>query len=490
MRIRSLVLSVVFLALVGVLVGCGDRSSPATASGPAETADGPASPTSEAIGTPIEPAAEVPEGVAVAYVNGKPVLRQDYESAKEALLAQYEQLYGQFGMSIDAFLTGARGRLFELSVESEALRRAIGAGLIQEEADRRNLRPTLEEVDAEFERQYREFLTGRSWTEGDFAAYLAEQGTSFEVFKESIFESIEWELTLGAVQRAVAGAIEPTEEELAAYFQEHRADYSQPEQVKASHILVATREEAEAVLAEIGQGASFEELARERSTCPSASAGGDLGWFGRGQMVGPFEEVAFSMEVGEISDVVETDFGFHVVLLSDHRDAAEPEMEEVLDQVRADLVEEVETERLQRWFDEVYEAAEVVVLLPLLDAMRIQEEDTDLGIAAFERIREEGSVDEPYLSYILATLYETKLSEAQAERDSLDPEGGDTPERAAELAAIDARVIQHIERALAEYRLALESIEPEEEIEVRIGELEAQLAAESHEGETPGGSSE
>lgn len=100
------------------------------------------------------------------------------------------------------------------------------------------------------------------------------------------------------------------------------------DQVQASHILLmyegsarstATRSKEEAraeILAlakELADGADFQQLAAENSDCPSGMRGGDLGTFGRGQMVGPFEDAAFALEVGNISDVVETDFGFHLI---------------------------------------------------------------------------------------------------------------------------------------------------------------------------------
>lgn len=88
---------------------------------------------------------------------------------------------------------------------------------------------------------------------------------------------------------------------------------------KASHILVKDRNLAEDIKKRIRQGASFESLAREFSTCPSKSKGGDLGWFGPGQMVGEFESAVKRMGIGSISDVVRTQFGFHIIRLTGRR---------------------------------------------------------------------------------------------------------------------------------------------------------------------------
>ena len=88
-------------------------------------------------------------------------------------------------------------------------------------------------------------------------------------------------------------------------------------EVKASHILVETEEEAINLKEEILSGKAFEDVAAEISLCPSGANGGDLGFFGQGQMVGEFEEAAFNLNVGELSDPVRTNFGWHLILVTD-----------------------------------------------------------------------------------------------------------------------------------------------------------------------------
>lgn len=87
-------------------------------------------------------------------------------------------------------------------------------------------------------------------------------------------------------------------------------------EVRASHILVKTEEEAKNLYDEIKNGASFAELAEQKSLCPSGQNGGDLGYFGKGMMVKPFEDAAFSLEVGELSEPVQTQFGWHLIQLT------------------------------------------------------------------------------------------------------------------------------------------------------------------------------
>ena len=109
--------------------------------------------------------------------------------------------------------------------------------------------------------------------------------------------------------------------------------------MRASHILVATKEDADAVKAELATGKAFDAIAREKSTDPSAAQnGGDLGYFQRGQMVKPFEDAAFALtEPGQVSEPVESQFGWHVIKFTDKRQSAPP----TLDQLRPQLQQQV-----------------------------------------------------------------------------------------------------------------------------------------------------
>jgi parvulin-like peptidyl-prolyl isomerase len=85
------------------------------------------------------------------------------------------------------------------------------------------------------------------------------------------------------------------------------------DQVRASHILVKEEASAKQLKSQIEGGASFEEMAKQHSSCPSKREGGDLGWFGKGQMVKPFEDAAFSLNEGKVSDPIKTQFGYHLI---------------------------------------------------------------------------------------------------------------------------------------------------------------------------------
>ena len=131
---------------------------------------------------------------------------------------------------------------------------------------------------------------------------------------------------------------EITEEAIRAAYDTLVADTGSRETVTASHILVETEDEARAIIAQLNDGADFAELAREKSTGPSGPNGGSLGTFGRGQMVPGFETAAFGMPAGSFSaDPVQTQFGWHVIQVSDKGIEEAPSLDQMRDQIAANL---------------------------------------------------------------------------------------------------------------------------------------------------------
>lgn len=128
-----------------------------------------------------------------------------------------------------------------------------------------------------------------------------------------------------------------SEEDIQAAYDAQFADFESTEEFNASHILLETEEEAIAVKAELDGGANFVVTAREKSTGPSGPNGGDLGWFGTGMMVPSFEAATIALEVGGISDPVETQFGWHIIQLKDMRATEPPALDTVRDQIAGTL---------------------------------------------------------------------------------------------------------------------------------------------------------
>lgn len=157
-----------------------------------------------------------------------------------------------------------------------------------------------------------------------------------------------------AIQGIVKEAV--TDAALQKAYDDRFKDAKPQTEYNAAHILVATKEEADAIKAELAGGADFAEVAKAKSTDTGSGAnGGDLGWFGLGMMVKPFEEAVVGAKVGEVTGPVQTDFGYHLILVKETRVAEKP----TLDQLRDELAQEVENAAITAKIDELTKAATV-----------------------------------------------------------------------------------------------------------------------------------
>ena len=177
----------------------------------------------------------------------------------------------------------------------------------------------------------------------DFKVLIEAYGRSFDEVKQQIQKGLGYQKLMEAQW---AGKINVTEDDAKKYYSENTNEFKIPEQVRASHILIKpapiaalrqqgvgadpntdpneakakARAKTEGLLKQIKGGADFAELARANSDCPSSKQGGDLNFFGRGQMALAFEKAAFELKVGQVSDIVETKFGYHIIKVTDHKD--------------------------------------------------------------------------------------------------------------------------------------------------------------------------
>lgn len=136
-----------------------------------------------------------------------------------------------------------------------------------------------------------------------------------------------------------------TEEALKRRYDALIADEKSSTEVHARHILVKTKEEANDIIEQLQNGASFEVTAREKSTGPSATSGGDLGFFGKGQMVPEFEKAAFSLRKGKFTDTpVKTQFGWHIIKLEDRRKSEPPSFESIKQKLQTEISQETGAE--------------------------------------------------------------------------------------------------------------------------------------------------
>ncbi|MCR3922886.1 MAG: peptidylprolyl isomerase [Firmicutes bacterium] len=208
---------------------------------------------------------------------------------------------------------------------STVLEQLVSDRIITQEAKNLGVEVTEEELDAQIEKLIAENYYGME-------EYFQQALDQYGITKETLKESMRPELLLLGIVRSKT---EVTDEEVEAYFVEHQEDFNIPEKIEVRHILVESEEEANDVFALLQGGGDFAELAKEYSKDPgSASEGGALGLVGHGAFVKEFEEVAFTLPVGEFSEPVESEHGFHIIEVTKKQEAEEVEFADVTEQVK------------------------------------------------------------------------------------------------------------------------------------------------------------
>lgn len=173
--------------------------------------------------------------------------------------------------------------------------------------------------------------------------------------KDELAMEIERQSYLAAKALEAIAAAAVTDEALQAAYDARYASAEPQTEYNASHILVATEEEAKAVKQQLDDGGDFVEIAKEKSTDGAAQNGGELGWFGEGMMVQEFQDAVGTMTKGQVSDPIQTQFGWHVIKLNDTREAEKPTLDDVREELAQEIQQTVVTEKLT----EVEQAAEI-----------------------------------------------------------------------------------------------------------------------------------
>ncbi|MGQ5711266.1 foldase protein PrsA [Desulforudis sp. DRI-14] len=222
--------------------------------------------------------------------------------------------------------------------------------LIMQEAEEKGIKVTPEEIQAELKSMK------DTWgiaSDEELDRMLALQGSSLEKVKEQIAM---WH----TVRKLIAPTVTVTDDEARQYFTDHPDEFGQPEQVKVRHILVDTRDEAVSILQDLRRGADFSKIAEQKSKDhATAGSGGDLGFIKKGQMVPEFEKAAFSLNLGEISDVVQTQYGYHIIQALEKKAAVNPAFEDIKDDVKTRLIDQKIQEKFDSWLAELRSRANI-----------------------------------------------------------------------------------------------------------------------------------
>lgn len=167
---------------------------------------------------------------------------------------------------------------------------------------------------------------------------LEEKITESKEYEEMV-EKVKIELASHMAATSVVEGIQVTDAEEKAFYEENPSLFAAKAEVSAKHILVETEEQAKEAADEMKKGLAFEEAAKKYSTCPSKDEGGNLGYFSKGQMVPEFEKAAFEGEVGKVLGPVQTQFGYHLILVEDKKEASAVPFEQVQGQIHQQLMQ-------------------------------------------------------------------------------------------------------------------------------------------------------
>lgn len=353
---RVLVCGVIFFAASGL--SCKPKSTEqADANKPQPT---PAKIEAEANVNLIEP--QTPEGPAdsvAVTVNGADITEAELQ---KLLKPQLERMAQQGKQLPPAF-----AQTLEKQLRQQVLNQTIVGRLLDEKVKEANIVITEEEVINRIKAMLAAQRPPVSLEE--FRKKTAEYGQNFDELKQRTQKGMTYQKVMEAQW---AGKINITEEDAKKHYDENPTQFGVKEQVRASHILItpdttdpdADPNQAKAkiqdLLEQIKDGADFAELAKANSACPSAAKGGDLNFFGKGQMAAPFEKAAFELEVGKVSDIVETRFGYHIIKVTGRKDAGTTSFEQAKDNIIKQLTLKKQSEFSKKYLESLKAEANIV----------------------------------------------------------------------------------------------------------------------------------
>lgn len=242
------------------------------------------------------------KGKAVATIDGEEITKDEL----------YENLVSQYGAS--------------------ALSTMISDKIVDLEAKKEDIKITDKEIDKEMKT-----LIESYGDEETFEQQLATTGATKSTLEKDIVKYLQ-------TVKLLEPRIKISDEEINTYFKENKDSLAQEEQVEASHILVESKAEAKDIIEKLADGKKFADLAKEYSTdTASAEKGGELGFFGKGEMAEEFEKVAFTLEKGKISDPVKTSYGYHIIKVTDKKAAKKANLKDS----KTEIVATLKNEKLQ-----------------------------------------------------------------------------------------------------------------------------------------------
>lgn len=249
------------------------------------------------------------------------------------------------------------------AAERDELQRSFLAQIIDRElalaaAEKFGVQVSPAEVDAALAELQRDY------PDGEFEANLQEGKMSLADWKREFQDR----LLIEKLEKKVVGDQEKVSDAaIAAYYRANRDEFDRPAQVRARQIVVASEADGEKILALLKSSVPFAQVAKEYSLSPDAEAGGDLGFFARGEMPAEFDAVVFTLPIGRLSPLIKSEYGYHIFLVEERRAAGKLSPAQAHEEIRATLQAELEERLYQQWLDELRAKAKIEVNWALLD---------------------------------------------------------------------------------------------------------------------------
>jgi peptidyl-prolyl cis-trans isomerase C len=288
----------------------------------------------------------------IALVNGKPIDKTAYDWELKKIRMRYEQAGKK--------LSDKDKKRHEANV----LDRLITMEVLYQESEKKGI-----EVDPKKVEQQYDMLLKRYPDKEKFNEFLQQWDVTEEKIKAEIKRGTAIQ---ELIKTNVADKIEVDDKDVKKFYNENPEKFKSPEEIKTSHILIkfdpekasdakkaAAKKKLEAVKERLAKGEDFGALAKEVSEGPSNKTGGDLGFVSRGQMVKPFEDAVFAMKAGEVSDIVETQFGYHLIKVFEKRPAKKLTFEEIKDRLSDQLKQQKAQEEAIAYIKELKSAAKI-----------------------------------------------------------------------------------------------------------------------------------
>lgn len=283
-----------------------------------------------------------------AKVNGDTIKKSELDAQVEKLKEQYPTMF-----------TGADGEGRLLDFKQRLLDNMINALLIKQAAGEEGINVTDEDVTKKVEELKKGFAS-----QEQFEQALSQAGMDIKALEDQIREQLITEQLIAALNKDT----EVSDKEISEYYDTNKTQFNEEAAVHASHILFEPDDKAtaETVLAEVKAGGDFAALAKEHSKDPaSAAKGGDLGW-PTTPYVPEFQAAADTLAAGQVSELVETQFGWHIIKVIEKREARQKTLEEVTDQIKQIIIQQRNADAYQKFLDKLRAEADIEILVPEL----------------------------------------------------------------------------------------------------------------------------